>query len=64
MEDQTLECQDCGVYFVFTAGEAQFFRDRGFTDGNGDVRPPRRCVPCRRAVKLIKQQERATAARW
>ena len=43
-QDVTLNCcePDCGSEFVFTVGEAEFFRDRGFTS------TPRRCVDCRR----------------
>ncbi len=40
--DQMLMCSDCGQEFVFTAGEQQFFQERGYSS-------PRRCKPCRQA---------------
>jgi CxxC-x17-CxxC domain-containing protein len=40
-EDQTIICSDCGQEFVFTAGEQQFYAERGFEH------PPKRCKPCR-----------------
>lgn len=43
--DKTLTCRDCGTEFVFTAGEQQFYAEKGFTN------EPRRCPSCRRAAK-------------
>ena len=43
--DQTLTCADCGEGFTWTAGEQEFFREKGFTN------PPKRCKECRRAKK-------------
>ncbi len=43
--DRTLTCRDCGSEFVFTAGEQQFYAEKGFTN------EPRRCPTCRRAYK-------------
>src|SRR5580692_8006506 len=40
--DLLLTCGDCGQEFVFTAGEQQFFQERGYSS-------PRRCKPCRQA---------------
>src|ERR1700761_7838636 len=40
--DLLLVCSDCGQEFVFTAGEQQFFQERGYS-------APRRCKPCRQA---------------
>lgn len=40
--DMLLTCSDCGQEFVFTAGEQQFFQERGYSS-------PRRCKPCRQA---------------
>src|SRR6202789_1186422 len=40
--DLLLQCSDCGQEFVFTAGEQQFFQERGYSS-------PRRCKPCRQA---------------
>ena len=43
--DKTLSCQDCGASFVFTAGEQDFYAEKGFTN------EPRRCPECRAANK-------------
>ena len=29
-EDKTLVCKDCGNEFVFTAGEQEFYAEKGF----------------------------------
>jgi hypothetical protein len=44
-QDQTLTCADCGESFTWTAGEQEFFREKGFTN------PPKRCRECRQAKK-------------
>ncbi len=44
-QDKTLICSDCGAEFVFTAGEQEFFANKGFTN------EPRRCGSCRSARK-------------
>lgn len=44
-EDKTLQCRDCGEEFVFTAGEQQFFQEKGFTN------TPTRCPACRKAKR-------------
>ena len=41
--DQTLRCRDCGVDFIWTEGEQQFYASRGLTN------PPSRCPSCRAA---------------
>lgn len=43
--DKTLSCRDCGVEFVFTAGEQEFFASKGFQN------EPSRCPDCRSARK-------------
>jgi CxxC-x17-CxxC domain-containing protein len=40
-EDRTLVCSDCGAEFAFTAGEQEFYRQKGFTH------EPKRCKNCR-----------------
>lgn len=45
MEDRTLVCKDCGKEFVFTVGEQEFFKEKGFDND------PVRCPDCRRARK-------------
>ncbi|MDR1440452.1 MAG: zinc-ribbon domain containing protein [Clostridiales bacterium] len=42
-EDRTLVCRDCGQEFIFTAGEQEFFSERGFQN------EPTRCKDCRDA---------------
>ena len=43
-EDKTLKCKDCGADFVFTAGEQEFYEEKGFA-------APIRCKECRDAKK-------------
>ena len=42
-EDKTLVCKECGQEFVFTAGEQEFYAERGFQN------EPQRCKACRDA---------------
>lgn len=49
MEDKTIKCI-CGVEFVFTVGEQEFFKDKGFN-------PPRRCADCRKKKREEKEQQ-------
>lgn len=44
-QDKTLKCKDCGRDFVFTAGEQEFYAEKGF------VNEPQRCKDCRDAKK-------------
>ncbi|HEX2951299.1 MAG TPA: zinc-ribbon domain containing protein [Armatimonadota bacterium] len=39
--DKTLSCRDCGADFTFTAGEQEFYAEKGFTN------EPSRCPSCR-----------------
>lgn len=48
-EDKTLICKDCGCEFVFTAGEQQFYAEKGFEN------EPQRCKACRDARKQSRQ---------
>ena len=48
MQDKTLNCRDCGKEFVFTAGEQEFFAQKGFTN------EPSRCPECRAANKAAR----------
>ena len=45
MEDKNLVCKDCGKEFVFTVGEQEFFKEKGFEND------PVRRLDCRRARK-------------
>lgn len=40
-QDETLQCEDCGKEFVFTAGEQEFYAEKGL------VNKPKRCPECR-----------------
>ncbi len=44
-QDKQLTCKDCGKEFTWTAGEQQFFAQKGFQN------VPARCPDCRRAHK-------------
>ena len=44
-QDKTLICKDCGKEFVFTAGEQEFYAEKGFEN------EPQRCRECRQARK-------------
>ena len=42
-QDETLTCEECGKEFVFTAGEQEFYAEKGL------VNKPKRCPECRKA---------------
>jgi hypothetical protein len=42
--DKDLICCDCGMSFVFGAGEQEFFREKGY-------QAAKRCPPCRSAKR-------------
>lgn len=44
MTDRSLTCRDCGQQFEFTAGEQDFYQQRGFSE-------PQRCPECRQTRK-------------
>ena len=46
--DKTIVCKDCGQEFVFTAGEQEFYAERGFQN------EPQRCKACRDARKAAR----------
>jgi len=39
--DRDVLCVDCGVNFIFSAGEQQFFQEKGFTN------EPKHCKQCK-----------------
>ena len=41
-EDEKLICEDCGSEFIFTAGEQEFYAEKGLTN------KPKRCPECRK----------------
>jgi ssDNA-binding Zn-finger/Zn-ribbon topoisomerase 1 len=48
--DRIYTCRDCGQEFVFTAGEQEFYSQKGF------LNDPVRCPDCRRARKKARQE--------
>lgn len=40
-QDKTLKCKECGEDFIFTAGEQEFYAEKGFQN------EPQRCKKCR-----------------
>ena len=55
-EDKTLVCKDCGKEFVFTAGEQEFYAEKGFEN------EPQRCKECRQARKASREYYDTTCA--
>ena len=51
MKDKTLTCEKCGQEFVFTAGEQEFYNEKGFTE-------PKKCKPCRDEAKKARNEHR------
>ncbi len=51
-EDKILICKDCGAQFVFTAGEQEFYAEKGFEN------EPKRCKACRIAKRGDRAGER------
>ena len=51
-QDKTLVCKECGAEFVFTAGEQEFYAEKGFEN------EPQRCKSCRNARKNGAKAER------
>ncbi|MBI2851839.1 MAG: zinc-ribbon domain containing protein [Chloroflexi bacterium] len=43
LQDKAIQCSDCGVNFVFTAGEQEFFATKGYAN------EPKRCPTCRQS---------------
>ena len=51
-EDKTLIGKDCGNEFIFSAGEQEFYAEKGF------VNEPQRCKECRFARKAAAKAPR------
>ena len=51
-QDITLKCKDCGSEFVFTAGEQEFYAEKGFQN------QPQRCKACRNQRKNATKPQR------
>ena len=48
-EDKELVCEDCGKTFIFSAGDQEFYAEKGFQN------EPKRCKECRHARKEAKR---------
>lgn len=47
-KDKKIVCQDCGTEFVFSAGEQEFYKEKGIEN------EPKRCKTCRDKKKAAK----------
>ncbi len=54
MQDITLTCKDCGNEFVWTAGEQEFYQQKGLTN------QPVRCPECRKKRKAARAAREAS----
>ncbi|MGE5557446.1 MAG: zinc-ribbon domain containing protein [Bacillota bacterium] len=50
LQDKVLKCKECEGEFVFTAGEQEFYAEKGF------VNEPSRCKDCRQKRKMERMQ--------
>lgn len=55
--DITLTCRECGMPFVFTAGEQEFYQSKGLQN------QPSRCSSCRTAARRSAQAAPGTSSR-
>ena len=49
-QDKTLICKECSAEFVFTAGEQEFYAQKGF------LNEPARCKGCRDSKKNVRRE--------
>lgn len=47
-EDKDLTCRDCSKIFVFSAGEQEFFSEKGL------INEPKRCPNCRILMRVMR----------
>ena len=52
MSDKIITCRDCGSEFVFSVGEQEFYKEKGFDN------EPVRCKECRMAKKNQRNNNR------
>lgn len=55
-QDKILICRDCGAEFVWSAGEQEFFAQKGFD------KPPTRCPECRKKRRTERDGKPAASA--
>lgn len=51
-QDEQLTCEECGAQFTFTAGEQEFYAQKGL------VNTPKRCPECRKQRRQAKRRKR------
>jgi len=51
-QDEQLTCEDCGKEFTFTAGEQEFYAEKGL------VNKPKRCPECRKSRRVKQRSKR------
>ena len=56
-EDKTLQCRECGAEFTFSAGEQEFYQEKGL------LHEPSRCPECRQQRRRSMQGGGAGATR-
>ncbi len=54
--DRTLTCVDCGVEFIHTAADQEFYAQKGF------VSDPKRCTSCRASRRSMRETSGTTTA--
>lgn len=52
MEDKQIQCKECNSEFVFTEGEQEFYKEKGFEN------EPQRCPSCRQSRKQSRRNNR------
>jgi len=51
-QDKVITCKQCGAEFTFTAGEQEFYAEKGLTN------EPQRCKNCRDSMKRDRRDRR------
>ena len=51
--DKSLSCRECGSAFAWTAGEQEFYQQKGL------LHEPQRCPECRQRAKAERASQRA-----
>ena len=51
-KDRVITCKQCGAEFTFTAGEQEFYAEKGLTN------EPQRCKDCRDSMKRDRRERR------
>ena len=54
-QEKSIVCSDCGVSFIFSVEDQEYFQSKGFTN------EPKRCPSCRQAKKQNAMVKEMTA---